>query len=158
MQSVRNRFLTIAFLLMAGSIAACASVHVWEKQELTFRSAGAFKNPYTDATVWVDLKGPGFSKRIYGFWDGGHTFKVRLLATAPGTWTWTSGSEPQDPGLAGKTGSFVASEWPDEEKRQNPLRRGFLRATPNHHALELADGTPFFVVGDTWYSAATNRF
>lgn len=41
---------------------------------------------------------------------------------------------------------------------ENPLRRGFLRSTPNHHALETADGTPFFVQGDTWWAAVTNRF
>jgi hypothetical protein len=60
--------------------------------------------------------------------------------------------------LAGKNGSFVAADWSGEEKRQNPLRRGFLRPTANHHALEQADGTPFFVLGDTWYSTGTNRF
>jgi hypothetical protein len=158
MQSLPARIFSVAFLLIASSIAASASVHVWQKQELTFTSARAFGNPYTDVSVWVDLKGPGFSKRVYGFWDGGRTFKVRLVGTAPGKWNWTSGSEPRDSGLAGKTGSFVASEWTEEEKQQNPLRRGFLRSTANHHALELADGTPFFVVGDTWYSAATNRF
>jgi uncharacterized protein DUF4038/uncharacterized protein DUF5060/collagenase-like protein with putative collagen-binding domain len=158
MQSLATKLSIAAFLLIAGSITASASVHTWQKQELSFTAAHLFTNPYTDVTVWVDLKGPGFHKRVYGFWDGGRTFKVRLLATAPGSWSWTSDSEPRDPGLAGKTGSFVASEWSEEEKQQNSLRRGFLRPTPNRHALELADGTPFFVVGDTWYSAATNRF
>jgi hypothetical protein len=145
-------------LALAPSRASAAPVHVWEKQELVFRSAKTFANPYTDATVWVDLDGPGFHQRVYGFWDGGRTFKVRLVATAPGEWRWTSGSAPADAGLAGKSGSFTAIAWTDAEKRDNPLRRGFLRATSNNHALEFADGTPFFGVGDTWYSAATNRF
>src|SRR5690349_9745236 len=129
MQSLICRIFGIASLVVASSVTGFASVHTWQKQELAFTSSRSFGNPYTDVTVWVDLKGPGFSKRIYGFWDGERSFKVRLLATAPGTWTWTSGSEPQDSGLAGKTGSFVASEWSEQEKRQNPLRRGFLRAT-----------------------------
>ncbi len=133
-------------------------MHIWEKQELTFTSRHSFSNPYTDVTVWVDLSGPGFRKRVYGFWDGGNTFKVRLLATAAGKWKWRSGSEPSDAGLAGKRGAFDAVDWSEEEKRENPLRRGFLQATPDHHALQLADGTPFFVQGDTWYAAATNRF
>lgn len=141
-----------------GSLPVVAAVHVWEKQELTFTSTRAFANPYTDVIVWVDLSGPNFNKRVYGFWDGGQTFRVRLVATEPGTWKWRSGSTPTDAGLAGKTGSFVASAWTEEEKQKNPLRRGFLRATPNHHALEQADGTPFFVIGDTWYSVGTNRF
>ena len=144
--------------LLAVTAFAAGTVHTWEKQELTFTSAKTFNNPYTDATVWVDLAGPGFSKRVYGFWDGGNTFRVRLLATAPGVWKWRSGSDPADPGLAGKTGSFTAKDWTEAEKQQNPLRRGLLRPSANHHALQTADGTPFFVIGDTWYSVGTNRF
>ena len=34
----------------------------------------------------------------------------------------------------------------------------FCGTTDNHHAIEQADGTPFFIVGDTWYAAGTNRF
>ena len=147
-----------ALALAASTTPANAAVHVWEKQEVTLTSARSWANPYTDVTVWVDLKGPNFQKRVYGFWDGGQTFRVRVLAMAPGTWTWRSGSNPVDQGLAGKTGSFVAAEWTEAEKQKNPLRRGFLRATANHHALELADGTPFVVIGDTWYATGTNRF
>lgn len=138
--------------------SAAPKIHVWEKQEITLTSSRSFSNPYTDVVVWVDLAGPGFHKRVYGFWDGGRTFRVRLLATSPGEWEWRSSSEPFDPGLSGKSGSFHAIEWMEAEKQQNTLRRGFLRPTPNHHALEQADGTPFFVIGDTWYSVGTNRF
>src|ERR1035441_6003322 len=74
-------------LLTAGTVSASAAVHVWEKQEVTLTSARSWANAYTDATVWVDLTGPNFKKRVYGFWDGGQTFRVRILATAPGTWT-----------------------------------------------------------------------
>ena len=148
--------LVITYLTPAARAGDVA--HVWEKQELTFTSTASFANPYTDAVVWVDLSGPGFKKRVYGFWDGGRTFRVRLVATAPGIWTWWSGSDPEDAGLAGKSGSFAAVEWTDAEKQASPLRHGFLRETPNQHALQYADGAPFFAIGDTWYSAATNRF
>jgi len=143
---------------LGAMLPASATVHVWEKNELTLTSARSFANPYADVTVWVDLTGPSFRKRVYGFWDGGQTFRVRVLATSPGTWTWRSGSNPPDQGLAGKSGSFVAVPWSEDEKRQNPLRRGFLRPTANRHALEQADGTPFLVIGDTWYAAGANRF
>jgi uncharacterized protein DUF4038/uncharacterized protein DUF5060/collagenase-like protein with putative collagen-binding domain len=147
-----------ALIATSWAIPAAGAVHLWEKQELTFTSVGSFANPYTDVVVWVDLTGPHFQKRVYGFWDGDRTFRVRLVATQPGLWKWTSGSSPQNGGLAGKKGSFIALAWNDKEKQENPLRRGFLRATANGHALETADGTPFFVIGDTWYSAGTNRF
>ncbi len=146
------------FLAAMAHPATPANTHIWEKQELVFTSAAEFANPYTDVTVWVDLSGPGFKKRVYGFWDGGKTFRVRLVATTPGTWKWISGSTPPDKGLSGKSGSFTAIAWSEEEKNQNALRRGFLRPSANRHALEQADGTPFFVIGDTWYATGTNRF
>src|SRR5215213_9818514 len=90
--------------------AAPPTIHVWEVQELTFIAKNSYKNAYTDVIVWIDLSGPGFSKRVYGFWDGGNTFRVRLIANQPGVWSWKSGSEPNDPGLRDNQGSFTAIE------------------------------------------------
>lgn len=135
-----------------------AAMHVWEMQEITLGAEKQYSHPYVDVLCWVDLKGPGFAKRIYGFWDGGHVWRVRVVATAPGTWSWTSGSDPAgDKGLNGRTGSFSAQNWTKAEMEQNPNRHGFLRATANGHALQYLDGTPFFLVGDTWLAGATGR-
>jgi len=153
-----KRFLITLLFPACIAVYGANSVHVWEKQEITLTAASSYKNAYKEVTVWVDLSGPGFQKRVYGFWDDGQTFRVRLVATEPGVWTWKSGSNPNDPGLAGQSGSFVATAWNEEEKTENPLRRGFLRPTANHHALDYADGTPFLAIGDTWYAVGTNRF
>jgi len=155
---ILSRLLSLIFIAFCNISAIPDTMHVWEKQELTFISANSYKNPYTEVVIWVDLTGPGFSKRIYGFWDGGQIFLLRLVATQSGNWTWKSGSNPEDPGLSGKSGSFKAVDWTDAEKLENPLRHGFLRANKNKHALNYADGTPFFAIGDTWYSVGTNRF
>src|ERR1017187_1588191 len=102
MKMIREILRLAAPLLVMGFVTpSLAAVHVWEKQELTFSAARSYTNAYTDVTVWVDLTGPNFKKRVYGFWDGGSTFRVRLVATEPGTWRWRSGSTPSDPGLAG---------------------------------------------------------
>ncbi len=70
----------LSLLFMLSAVAATPqTVHTWEKQELTFTAARAFANPYTDVVVWVDLTGPDFSKRVYGFWDG-----WRHVPRAPG--------------------------------------------------------------------------
>ena len=144
---------------LAGAPAAADDdVHVWEKVEVTLTADGRFENPYTDVTVWVDLEGPGFRKRCYGFWDGGSVWRVRVTATAPGDWRWRSESDPADAGLAGHGGRFRARAWTQAEKEANPLRRGFLRATANGHAFEHADGTPFFLLGDTWWATPTFRY
>src|SRR5262245_50467476 len=89
----------IACLLFAGVAHArlqSGEVHVWEPQEITFESAREYANPYTDVTVWIDLGGPGFSRKVYGFWDGGRTFKVRFVAPAPGEWRWKVSATPAD--------------------------------------------------------------
>jgi hypothetical protein len=156
------KLLSLLLFVLAGVVspimASSSIIHVWEKQELTFTAANTYKNAYTDVIVWVDLKGPGFSKRVYGFWDGGQVFHLRITAIKAGVWKWKSGSSPKDPGLSGKAGSFKAVDWTEQEKNENPIRHGFLCATSNKHALEYADGTPFFAIGDTWYSVGTNRF
>jgi hypothetical protein len=152
------RVLLVLSLSSARLAFGASPVHVWEKQELTFSAANSYANPYTDVIVWVDLKGPGFAKRVYGFWDGGQTFHLRLMATAPGAWSWASGSAPADPGLAGQRGSFTAADWTDAEKAANPLRHGMIQPTANGHALEHADGTPYLAIGDTWYAVPSNRF
>jgi hypothetical protein len=131
---------------------------VWSKVELRFTAEQSAADPYRDVHIWVDLEGPGFGKRIFGFWDGGNSFVVRVLATSPGTWRWRSGSNRQDPGLDGLSGSFEATAWGAEEIDRNPNRRGMIRASADGRGLEYADGTPFFLVGDTWWALPSYRF
>lgn len=138
--------------------AGPSDIHVWEITEVALKAEKNYDNFYTDVTCWVDLKGPDFSKRIFGFWDGGNRFIVRMVAVVPGKWQWTSGSnQPDDKGLNGISGEFNAIAWTKKQKSRNPNRRGFIRPSPNGHALQYADGTPFFMVGDTWLAGSTWR-
>ena len=135
-----------------------SDIHVWEMKEITLKAKKEYKNCYTDVTCWIELNGPNFSKRVYGFWNGGDVFVVRFVAASPGKWQWTSGSnQPDDKGLNGQTGEFNAVEWTEQERLRNPNRRGFVRPSANGHALQYADGTPFFMVGDTWLAGTTWR-
>ena len=148
----------VLFTYLVGGAVSSDTYHVWEKAEITLRAEKSYENPYTDVEVWVDLEGPGFSKRCYGFWDGDNVFRVRVLATAPGIWTWRSGSNQSDAGLNEKTGELTATAWSEAQKEKNPCRRGMVRASANGRAFEYADGTPFFLLGDTWWSAGTFRY
>ncbi len=132
--------------------------HVWQRIDLTFLAENSYDNAYTDQTVWVDLEGPGFSRRVYGFWNGGQEFVVRILATRPGQWRWMSGAATNDPGLVGRAGSFTATPWSAAELDENPNRRGMIGTTPDRRGLQYADGTPFFLIGDTWWSVPSFRF
>jgi hypothetical protein len=149
-------FIVMAFSLQAQARLHSGEVHVWELQEITLAAARDYPNPYVDVECWVQLEGPGFSKRVYGFWDGGRKFKVRIVAIQPGVWTWRVGANRDDPGLSG-SGTFRAVAWTEAELAENPNRRGFVRSSTNGHALRYADGTPFFLTGDTWLAASTWR-
>ncbi|ULC58189.1 DUF4038 domain-containing protein [Flaviramulus sp. BrNp1-15] len=135
-----------------------SQIHTWKMIEIVLEAEKEYDNYYTDVTCWVDLEGPDFSKRIYGFWNGENNFIVRIVATKAGLWTWKSGSNiPDDNGLNNNSGLFKAINWTEKEKEQNPNRRGFVKATENGHALQYDDGTPFFMVGDTWLAGSTWR-
>jgi len=133
-------------------------VKLWDVQELTLTAERNHENPYMDVDVWIDLVGPGFNKRVYGFWNGENTFKVRFTATSSGKWSYVSGSFPVDSGLCGVSGSFDAVEWSEAEKSKNPSRRGILRPGANGHGFVHPDGQDFFMIGDTWWAAPTYRF
>jgi hypothetical protein len=133
-------------------------IHAWETQDIVLFAEKTYQNYYTDVDMWVQLKGPGFDKRVYGFWDGDNRYVVRLVATAPGNWSWRSGSNrADDKGLNDHSGSFTAVAWSAQEKKQNANRQGFVRVSPNGHALQYADGMPFFMAGDTWLAGSTWR-
>jgi len=148
--------------LLIGVLWGCGrspAVHVWEMVEITLEAENSYDNPYVEVDIWADLRGPGFQKRIRGFWDGENVFRLRMVATIPGKWTWRSGANVDDPGLAGKSGSFTAEAWPEEKLRENPNRRGFIRTSPEApHGFMYADGTPFFLMADTWWAAFTWRY
>jgi hypothetical protein len=153
--------ITLLFcLLLAGTAQArlqSGEARVWETQEITLEAAREYPNPYVDVTVWIELTGPGFNKKVYGFWDGGRTFKVRFVATTPGEWRWKVSATPaDDSGLSG-AGALRAVAWSEADLAANPNRHGFVRASENGHALVYADGSPFFLLGDTWLAASTWR-
>ena len=135
-----------------------SGIHIWEMKEITLKADKEYTNYYIDVTCWVELKGPGFSKRVYGFWNGDNVFSVRIVATKPGKWQWTSGSnQPDDQGLNNHSGEFDAINWTAKELQQNPNRHGFVGPSANGHALQYSDGSPFFMVGDTWLAGSTWR-
>ena len=163
MTLLKFQHVSLFFLILAVSFNCIKSqdspkVHVWEMEEIKLKAEKVYDNYYTDVTCWIELKGPDFDKRIYGFWDGGDNFTIRVVAEKPGEWKWISRSnQPDDKGLNNKSGSFTAIEWTEKEMKENPNRHGFIRPTSNGHALQYDDGTPFFMVGDTWLAGSTWR-
>jgi hypothetical protein len=134
------------------------NIKVWQKFEIVVKARNTYANPYVDVDVWVDLVGPGFAKRVYGFWDGENVFRIRVTATCPGEWSYRTASNQVDPGLNDDEGGFTAEAWSEAEKNENPCRRGMVVATENGHGFMYADGTPVYILADTQWPLFTYRF
>ena len=152
--------LILAFCLGCAALTAQTGIHTWEVKEVELRSSGKVRQPVCRRGMLGGVEGPGL--RQAGLWllgRRGYVFRVRMVATAPGEWTL---DERLQPARRYRLESQVrrASRraiGPRRRSRRIPTGAGFLRSTPNGHALEYADGTPFFLVGDTWLGAATWR-
>lgn len=114
----------------------------WSTTEITLTAGRDYRNPYTQTGVTATFSGPGGSKTVRGFWDGGNVWKIRFTSTAEGTWTYTTSSP--DPGLNNKSGT-INSTPPGEN-------RGFLRRDPvNPYTFSWDNGTRYFMWGQTYY-------
>ena len=94
---ISRLFAAFVFLSLAAPATArllSGEVHVWEVQEITSRRRATTRIRMPTSSAGSNSKGPDFHRRVYGFWDGGRTFKVRFVATQPGEWTWRAGSQP----------------------------------------------------------------
>ena len=156
MKSLSPMLLLVALLNFN---TARAEVHVWEKVELTFHAQNPLRKSLHQRRGLGGFERPGFRQALLRFLGWRRCFsRARSGHRNPGEWTWQSGSNQKDAGLNNQRGSFTAVAWSEAEKESVPARRGMIEATPNGHALQYADGTPYLLLGDTWYAAATFRF
>jgi len=154
---MKNIILFLSILCSFSTVSSTYAVEVMEVNEVTFNSSKTYNNPYIEVDLWVTLSGPADERYLIpAFWDGAEVFRVRLVATSPGQWTWSTGKTTDDPGLDNQSGVFTATATTENQKQVNPNRRGFIHA--NGTTLEYADGTPFFYTGDTVWVAFTKIF
>ena len=84
--------------------ASPTTVEKFREHEISLLTDKSHANPYLDVTLSAVFKGPSQTIKLNGFWDGGKLFKIRMLPTEPGKWTWTVSSN--DSTLNGRSGSF----------------------------------------------------
>jgi hypothetical protein len=79
------------FVILFGSLAANVFaamepiVPKWGRFEQSFDSGVKYENPIQEATLTVIFMSPlGDTNRVYGFWDGGKTWRVRFSPNTPG--------------------------------------------------------------------------
>ncbi len=125
----------------------------WGRFEQSFTSKVKYANPIQDATLTVILMSPlGETNKVYGFWDGDKTWRVRFSPDMPGKWGWaTICSDAANTGLHLQSGTFICTA----PTGKNALEtHGPVRVARDHFTLEHADSTPFFWLADTAWNGA----
>ena len=111
----------------------------------------------TSKSGWIS-KGPGSTSGVTGSGTAGTRFAFASWRRPRATGLGRAARAWRIPGLQGVRGEFTAVAWTEAELEENPCRRGMIRPSGNGHAFEYADGTPFFLLGDTWWATPTFRF
>lgn len=127
-------------------------IKMWNMVELCFESSKNYQNPYMDVSFYVEFLSPqGKNYKVPGFWDGGQVWKVRFSPDEEGSWKWKSiCKDCENAGLHEITGEFSVSGYDGD----NPVyKHGFLKIADNCRGFCHADGTKFFWLGDTVWSA-----
>ena len=122
-------------------------VHQWGRYEGVLEGSVVHEDPVQGLDVRVSFSGPsGRVKTVPAFWDGGATWRARFCPDEPGDWSARVTGEVADPALSRWTASFVCTSYQGD----NPLyRHGTVNVASDGHYLAHADGTPFFLLGDT---------
>ena len=125
----------------------------WGRFEHEFESSVSYANPLQEASLTVVFLSPlGETNRVYGFWDGGKTWRVRFAPNMPGKWGWAAiCSDPANKGLHLQSGTFLCTA-PTGKDRFN--QHGPVRVSRDNYSLEHDDGTPFFWLADTAWNGA----
>lgn len=142
------------------------AVPKWQALELTLKSSRTYTNALQEAEVRVLFVSPlGETNRVYGFWDGGKTWRVRYQPTFPGRWTYyTMCSDTANSGLHEQTGRFLCTASKGEDRF---ALHGPVQVARDQQHFEHADRTGFLWLGDAawihtpdgkaWESYVTNR-
>jgi len=153
-QEIMSRFVVfLSALLVAVGSASAASVAKWERFEVKLESSANHTNPVQQAALTATFTSPsGKAQRVYGFWDGERTWKVRFAPNETGKWTYkTECSDSANRGLHGQTGEFTCTEAKGDSRF---AKHGPIRVAPDGRYLIHDDGTPFFFLADTAWNGA----
>jgi hypothetical protein len=122
---------------------------------LTFSTRRHYDNPFADIEVSVVFVGDGGTWRVPAFWRGGRRWTVRFAPPRPGRYRYSvETTDPGDTALNGRTGAVTIRPY----SGSNPLlMHGVPQVSRSGRHFEHADGTPFFWLGESWYSGLSTR-
>ncbi len=84
----------VALFLFIGIIAstnAQAQVGLWSKFQTDIQNTRTYTNPFTQTVLQVECTRPDQTKLVViGFYDGGTSWKIRVMPDKLGAWTYTA--------------------------------------------------------------------
>ena len=123
--------------------------------EWTFESQKTYADPFNDVDVDVVINRGGESWRVPTFWRGGSRWTVRFAPPTPGEYTYHLESTDHDnQDLNGHERHITITPYTGTNAL---LQHGMLRVSANKRYFDQADGTPFYWLGDTWWSGLSSR-
>ena len=134
--------------------ARAARVGVYEVEFVAQREP---EDPWAEIALDVEFVDPDGAVRVVSaFWAGGRTWRVRYSSATPGDHHYrTIVHAGEETGLEGHAGLVTVSSYQGGNRL---LKHGAPTVAPDGRHLMHADGTPFLWLGDTWWSALTERF
>jgi len=123
--------------------------------EWNIESRKTYDDPFSEVEVDVVFTKAGESWRVPAFWRGGTRWTVRFAPPASGTYSYfVESTDLSNPDLNGHKNEIGLTGY----SGANPLlKHGMLRVTKSGRSFEYADGTPFFWLGDTWWTGLSDR-
>jgi hypothetical protein len=123
--------------------------------EWTFHTQGSYVDPFNDVEVDVVFSRARQIWRVPAFWRGGQAWTVRFAPPTPGEYRYRVEVRERTGAVATGQGGRVAIT---PYQGDNPLlRHGVLSIAENKRYFVHADGTPFFWLGDTWWTGLSGR-
>lgn len=130
--------LTLAACGLATPLAAAPvpSVDRWAMLEVAVSNDRSYANPFADVSLEATLTSPsGHPLRVPGFYDGGHTWRLRFMPDEVGRWRYQARFSDGAPGVQGEFQCVKG-------RLHGPLRV----SAANPLWFEYADGRPAYLL------------
>ena len=123
--------------------------------EQSFESQKVYADPFNQVDVDVIFTRGGESWRVPTFWRGGNRWTVRFAPPVPGEYSYhLECTDQTNPDLNGHETRVKITGYAGTSPL---LKHGMIRVSADKRHFEQADGTPFYWLGDTWWTGMSDR-
>ena len=149
-------FLAVMTAVASGEASLPAANHeIAGVFEHTFTSNKPYADPFNDVDVDVVFSSGEEKWRVPTFWRGGNRWTVRFAPPVAGEYTYhLESSDRTNPDLNGHQTRVNLTKYAGTSPL---LQHGMLRVSADKRHFEQADGTPFYWLGDTWWTGLSDR-